>query len=49
MSWEEPKLTKGAKLRALKLSDSEWERLKAFINLLGVSLNIELLRLIGTN
>jgi hypothetical protein len=49
ISWEEPKLAKSVKLHVLKLSDSKWKHLKAFIDLLGVSLNIELLRLIGTN
>jgi hypothetical protein len=49
MSWEEPELAKSAKLRALMLSDSEWEHLKAFIDLLRVRLSIELLQVIETN
>ncbi|KAF8484310.1 hypothetical protein JB92DRAFT_3131662 [Gautieria morchelliformis] len=35
MSWEESDLTKYAKIHALKLSESEWDCLKACIDLLG--------------
>ena len=49
ISWEESDLAKSEKLRALMLTDGEWERLKAFIDLLGVRLNIGFLRFAWTN
>jgi len=49
ISWEESDLAKSAKLHALMLTDSECERLKAFIDLLGVRLSIVFLQFTRTN